>query len=68
MNILLNLYIIIICLKFFINIPLYKIKLKTNDEPSLTLIPGQFKKIYIEISPFSNKESQQAVTTITLSD
>jgi hypothetical protein len=68
MNILFKLYIIIVCLNSIINIPLYEIKLKTNDEPSLTLIPGQFKKIYIEISPFSNKESQQAVTTITLSD
>ena len=54
---------------FVLSNPIYNIKIRTyNNEDSITLIPGQYKKIYIEISSLSNIETQQAKTNITISD
>ena len=53
---------------FILSNPIYKIKIKTNNEDSITLVPGQYKKIYVVISAISKEESQQAKTYLTLSD
>ena len=54
---------------FVLSNPIYNIKIRAyNNEDSITLIPGQYKKIYIEISSLSNIETQQAKTNITISD
>ncbi len=53
---------------FILSNPIYKIKIKTNNEDSITLLPGQYKKIYVVISAISKEESQQAKTYLTLSD